>query len=108
MDDWDLLYNLQKKFGNDDFKDLIRPLKKENGKICAACDESSVVLKIIVERKIAEGEKKEDVDILDINTSGVVGEIIEIFDEVVKNEKSIYFTVKKLERKGFLKEKKES
>lgn len=77
------------------FKDLIRPIVKEGKNKFAIFDESSIVLKIMVKSTKKIDWKKDD--------NHVIREIKEIFRDITKSEKSIFFTIKKLKKAGSIK-----
>ena len=90
---WKNLRLLRKNFGDNDFKDVIRPLIEKNNKKCVVYDENSIVLRIIF-------ESLSKIHILDKESSPVAREITEIFEEILENEQSILFTLKELYRVG--------
>ena len=92
--DWQTLYELQQKYdGKNVFKDIIRPLINRNGKRYAIYDETSIVLRIVA-------NTKKKITKLDPKLVKILGEVQDVCQEIVKKEKSIFFTIKKLEKKG--------
>jgi len=86
------LKTLNKKYGKNIFKDLIKPMVYKNGNCFALFDERSIVLKIIF--------KPSKVIRWDPQVDPVIREITELFSKITKNEKSIYFTLKELYKVG--------
>lgn len=95
-EDYKELELLREKALKNNVNDLIRPLTKKGNKQCAVYDETSIVLRIVV-----EGEPK--IESLEEPASQAIREIIKIFNEISKNENSIYFTIKKLEKVAYIK-----
>lgn len=96
-DDWNKLKSLKKIFDALNVKDLIRPIFEDgqNNKF-AVYDERSIVLKIVV-------ESKDKIEAWDEDSHPAMGEILDIFEEITENETSVFFTVKKLDRSGYIK-----
>lgn len=87
---------LRYKFGKNDFKDLIRPLRIEKSRKFAVFDENSLVLRIILH----SDSKWETID---ENTNPVIREIKEIFKDITEKENSVLFTLKELYMEGNIK-----
>ena len=96
--DWSSLCSLRKKFGESDFKDLIKPIVERGGGKFAIFDEGSMVLKIII-------TSSNEILVWDENSHLAIREIKNIFKEITRKEKSVFFTMKKLEKKGYIKRK---
>lgn len=90
--DFETLKTLRKKHEKGAFKDLIRPLISNGEDKFAVFDETSIIIKIII-------QTQETIDWDNANNS-IVQEIKEIFREITKNEKSIFFTLKELKKVG--------
>ena len=97
--EWKQLKSLRRRFQSNDFKDLIKPLYEKNGNKFAVFDETSIVLRIIVDAE-TNLTRLEDAE------SKAIREIKEIIKEITAHERSIYFTIKKLDFKGLIKRKK--
>jgi len=93
ISEWRKLNELRHKYGENDFKDLIKPIFEDNEKIkYASFDERSIVLRIIFETRDTENWHEEG--------SAIRREIIQIFEEITEREHKIYMTVKNLDKAG--------
>lgn len=90
--DLETLKALIEKHGKGAFKDLIRPIISKGDDRFAVFDETSIVIKIIIQTTV-------NIDWNDPDNS-LIREIKEIFKEITKKEKSIFFTLKELKKVG--------
>lgn len=100
FNDWNRLKELQNRHGNGVFKDLIKPLietDNENMKY-AIFDERSVVLKII----ISLDEILSNENIVGPQTHPAFKEIAEIFEKIIENEQSVFYTIKQVYNSGVI------
>jgi len=94
--DWKTLKELEKNFWDNDFKDVIRPLIEKGNKKFAVFDESSIVLRVIINSKTR-------IPRLDNDMSPLTKEIKQIFEKITEKEKNIFFTLKSLDQVGNIK-----
>lgn len=93
--DLEKLKSLMEKHGKGAFKDLIRPIISKGSEQFAVFDETSIVLKIMIQsNNPIEWDDPEN---------HFIAEIKEIFNEITKIEKNIFFTVKELKKVGSIK-----
>lgn len=99
LEDWRTLKSLKQRFGGGDFKNLINPIFEDNkNNKFAVFDERSIVLKIAITSKF-------EIKTWDEKSHEAIREIVDIFDEITEDEKSIFFTLKRLDRTGYIKRK---
>ena len=92
--DWETLKSLKIKYGESDFKDLIKPIfENANNDKFAAFDERSIVLKIVI-------KSDNEIKSWDENSNQAIREIMDILQEITSDEKSLFVTMKKLDIVG--------